>query len=346
MRIKKLNSKKLKKLVCMKKLATILLLMILSLSLFSQTKTGTLKIFSEVNGTVTYLDEVKQDDNVKIINNIPVGSHYLKVMSNGITIYSELVEIKLEQVTTVLIKGGSNKTGEKPVVKPVENTGAVTYNPNPSKTEPPIDETSRSVPSVEPESVPLVNIGQVNGKLSLDIDGAFGLTWGMNRADSYTLITGNVGNKLQTNGKGFITYMMDGNTEKPFFLETRFIDNKLFEIIIGYVAIDLVQQKVDKLSVPVSEYNEINEILLSTYGQPTTIQRDFTGGYKDGDGREVEAIKKHKATLITSWVRPNGNDVTLRIMYTKAMVVAVMFENGAMLKEAHKRKLKLNSYQY
>ena len=330
----------------MKKLATILLLMVLSLSLFSQTKTGTLKIFSEANGTVTYLDEVKQDDNVKIINNIPVGSHYLKVMSNGTAIYSELVEIKLGQVTTVLIKGVSNKIGEKPVVKPVENTGVVTYNPNPSKIEPPIDETDRSVPSVEPESVPLVNIGQVNGKLSLDVDGAFGLTWGMNRVDTYTLLTGNVGNKWQTHGKGFSTYMMDGNTEKPFFLETRFIDDKLFEIIIGYVAIDLVQQKVDKLSIPVSDYNEINEILLSTYGQPTTIQRDFTGGYKDGDGREVEAIKKHQATLITTWVRPNGNDVTLRIMDTKAMVVAVMFENGAMLKEAHDRKLKLNSYQY
>jgi hypothetical protein len=33
-------------------------------------------------------------------------------------------------------------------------------------------------------------------------------------------------------------------------------------------------------------------------------------------------------------------------MYTKAMVVAVMFENGAMFKEAHDRKLKINSYQY
>ena len=330
----------------MKKIATISLLMVLSLSLFSQTNTGTLKIFSEVTGTVTYLDEVKQEDNVKIITNIPVGSHYLKVMSNGTAIYSEIVEIKSGQVTTVLIKGVSNKTGEKPIAKPVENTGAVTYNPNPSETQPTIHENDRSVPSVEPVSVPLVNIGQVNGKLSLDIDGAFGLTWGMNRADSHTLIAANAGNKMQTHGKGFITYIMDGNTEKPFFLETRFIDNKLFEIIIGYVAIDLVQQKVDKLSVPVSQYNEINEILLSTYGQPTTVQRDFTGGYKDGDGREVEAIKKHKATLITSWVRPNGNDVSLRIMYTKAMVVAVMFENGAMLKEAHKRKLRLNGYQY
>jgi hypothetical protein len=330
----------------MKKSATILLLMVLSLSLFSQTKTGTLKIFSEANGTVTYLDEVKQDDNVKIINNIPVGSHYLKVMLNGTAIYSELVEIKLEQVTTVLIKGVSNKIGEKPVEKPVENTGVVTYNPNPSNIEPTINGTDRSVPSVEPESVPFVNIGQENGKLSLDVDGAFGLTWGMKKVDTYKLLIGNVGNKWQSHGKGFSTYLMDGNTEKPFFLETRFIDDKLFEIIIGYVAIDLVQQKVDKLSVPVSDYNEINKILLSTYGQPTTIQRDFTGGYKDGDGREVEAIKKHQATLVTTWVRPNGNDVTLRIMYTKAMVVAVMFENGAMFKEAHDRKLKINSYQY
>ena len=91
---------------------------------------------------------------------------------------------------------------------------------------------------------------------------------------------------------------------------------------------------------------EINETLLSTYGQPTSIQRDFTGGYKDGDGHEVEAIKKHQATIKTIWETSNGNKASLVIAYTSAMIVGVGYEYGDLLKEAHDKKIKINSYQY
>jgi hypothetical protein len=321
--------------------------MILSVSvLLGQTKTGTLKIFTEVNGTVLYLDDVKQDDGTKVVNDVPVGTHYLKALSNGTAIYSEIVQIKSGEITTVLIKGVSNKAGEKIVVKPVENTGVITYNPNPSKIDPPVDETDSYVSKEEPESVPLVNIGQLKGELSKDMDNIFGLTWGMNRVVASNHIINELGGVYINQGKGFITFSMGNNTQKPYFIEIRLLDDKLFNIIVGYVAIDLVQQKVDKLSIPISDYNEMNETLLSTYGQPTKIQRDFTGGYKDGDGREVEAIKKHQAIIKTAWIIPNGNTATLIIAYTKAMVVAVSYENGDLLKEAHDKKIKINSYQY
>lgn len=88
----------------MKKLASILLLMILSLSLFSQTKTGTLKIFSELSGISVYLDDNKQGVDVKEVNGVPVGSHYLKVLLGTVSVYGDLVEIKEGQTTTVLIK--------------------------------------------------------------------------------------------------------------------------------------------------------------------------------------------------------------------------------------------------
>ena len=120
----------------------------------------------------------------------------------------------------------------------------------------------------------------------------FGLTWGMDRVTSSNYIINELGGVYINQGKGFITFSMDNDTQKPFFLEIQLLDDKLFNIIVGYVSIDLVQQKVDKLSIPISDYNEINETLLSTYGQPTTIQRDFTGGYKDGDGKEVEDNKE------------------------------------------------------
>jgi hypothetical protein len=339
----------------MKKTLCFLALVLLSVSvLFGQAKTGTLKIFTEVPGTVLYLDEVKQEDGTKVITNVIVGSHYLKALSNGTAIYGEIVEIKIGEVTTVLIKGVSNKTGEKPIVKPIakqeENTGVVTYNPNSNsiKIDPPTDEPDSYVPKEEllTDIGQVINIGQVDGKLSPDMDGIFGLAWGMDRVTASNLIINQLGGVYIGQGKGFITFSMDNNTQKPFFLEIRLLDDKLFNIIVGYVAIDLVQQKVDKLSIPVSDYNEINETLLSTYGQPTTIQRDFTGGYKDGDGREVEAIKKHQATIKTAWIIPNGNVATLMIAYTKAMVVGVGYEYAPLLKEAHDKKIKINNYQY
>jgi PEGA domain len=69
-----------------------------------QNKTGTLKIFSELTGIVVYLDENKQGDDLREINNVPVGSHYLKVLKDGVSIFSELVTVTENNVTSVLLK--------------------------------------------------------------------------------------------------------------------------------------------------------------------------------------------------------------------------------------------------
>jgi hypothetical protein len=87
----------------MKKFASILLLMVLSLSLFSQTKTGTLKIFSELTGITVYVDESKQVTEATTFV-LPIGTHYLKVLADKATVYGDLVDIKENTVTTVLIK--------------------------------------------------------------------------------------------------------------------------------------------------------------------------------------------------------------------------------------------------
>jgi hypothetical protein len=57
----------------------VIALMFLSLSAFAQTKTGTLKIFSELHGISVYVDEIKETANPSAII-VPVGSHYLKVI--------------------------------------------------------------------------------------------------------------------------------------------------------------------------------------------------------------------------------------------------------------------------
>lgn len=69
-----------------------------------QNKTGTLKIFSELTGISVYLDENKQGDDIKQINNVPVGSHYLKVIKDGVGILGELVTVTENSVTTILVK--------------------------------------------------------------------------------------------------------------------------------------------------------------------------------------------------------------------------------------------------
>lgn len=86
----------------MKKLFVITL-MFLSLSAFAQTKVGTLKIFSELNGISVYVDEIKETGNIAAII-VPVGSHYLKVLYENTSVYGDLVEIKENAITTVLIK--------------------------------------------------------------------------------------------------------------------------------------------------------------------------------------------------------------------------------------------------
>lgn len=67
-------------------------------------KVGTLNIFSEFTGTSIYLNENKQGDDIKTINDIPVGNHYLKVIKDSVTILAELITINDRQTTTILVK--------------------------------------------------------------------------------------------------------------------------------------------------------------------------------------------------------------------------------------------------
>lgn len=66
--------------------------------------TGTLNIFSEFSGITIYLDDTNQGDDMKVINSVPAGNHYLKIMKDGVSIFGELIAIYPGQTTTVLVK--------------------------------------------------------------------------------------------------------------------------------------------------------------------------------------------------------------------------------------------------
>jgi lipopolysaccharide export LptBFGC system permease protein LptF len=97
---------------------------------FSQSQTGTLKIFSELKGITVYLDENKQD-NFQEINKIPTGTHYVRIVDNqGNKVYGQVVTISKDQVTTILVEAPKNtvqpqeKAVDKVVEKPAENKNA------------------------------------------------------------------------------------------------------------------------------------------------------------------------------------------------------------------------------
>ena len=77
-----------------------------------QTGTGTVNIFSEFTGISIYLNEHKQGDDIKTINNVTAGNHYLKVMKDGVSIFAELITVNPGQTTTVLVKN-SEQVAEK-----------------------------------------------------------------------------------------------------------------------------------------------------------------------------------------------------------------------------------------
>lgn len=66
--------------------------------------TGTLKIFSELKGIELFIDEQPQGKDAAEINNIQVGSHYVKAIKDGATVYSELITVAAGATTTILIK--------------------------------------------------------------------------------------------------------------------------------------------------------------------------------------------------------------------------------------------------
>jgi hypothetical protein len=87
----------------MKKIVTNLLFMLFVVTMFGQTKNGTLKVFSDIQGITVYLDDVQQV-NFKEIKDIPSGTHYVKVMNGDTKIYGQVVTINSDQVTTILIE--------------------------------------------------------------------------------------------------------------------------------------------------------------------------------------------------------------------------------------------------
>ncbi|MFH1577432.1 MAG: hypothetical protein ABID35_07805 [Candidatus Margulisiibacteriota bacterium] len=75
-----------------------------SVPAYAQSTTGAIKIFSEVKGIEIFLDERSQGQDMAELYGVAAGSHYVKAVKDGVTIFSELVNVAANGTTTILIK--------------------------------------------------------------------------------------------------------------------------------------------------------------------------------------------------------------------------------------------------
>lgn len=369
----------------MKLLTSFLLVITISvISLKGQSPQGTLKIFSD-NPLVVYVDETHYPQYGEIL--LAPGTHWVKVINaDGVRVYSQIVTVKNGEVTSVLIEApqagnlstqtaaaqtaaqtaaaptttgqattaptsqgqlpaGQNTTGQAGVTYMQTGSGMQAGQTGPvqeSKQEP-ARPTEEEVPAAP---VQTIDIGQAGGTLPPDMSGAFGLTFGMSTGDVDEIMSPKSA-QAQRN-TGYSVYAIPKGSSFCI-VECRFIDKKLFQIIVGYISTstDKSRLKLNKGEVPVPEFNQMLNDVTAVYGPAGTAERIFLAGYTDDDGRLLEALKKKKALLLHQWTNPaTGNYIMVGLGYTTAPLAATIYTSGPMSTEAAARKLRIHAYDY
>lgn len=326
-----------------------------------QSPAGILKIFSDTP-VVVFVDEIHypQYGEIKLVP----GTHWVKgINGEGIKVYSQIVTVKAGEVTSVLIEASSDQAvhlqpgpAQPAQTRPSGTSQAVVYGQAPSG-----DQTGRpsansqsgepdnkltDEPGVAAAPKQTIDIGQVGGRLPADMSGAFGLSFGMSMRDADQVMSQKAA-QAQRNS-GYSVYAIPQGSS-VYLVECRFIDQKLFQIIVGYVSTTAVNEKLklSKGEVPVPEFNQMLNDVTAIYGSPASVEKIFLSGYSEDDGRLLEALKKKKALMLYTWTDPvTGNYVLVGLGYTTAPLAATIYTSGPMSAEAAARKLKLHAYEY
>ncbi len=74
------------------------------MSITATAQKGTIKIFTELQNINVYLDNTLQGTDIILIDSVAIGTHYLKILKEGTIVYSELITVQPNTVTTILIK--------------------------------------------------------------------------------------------------------------------------------------------------------------------------------------------------------------------------------------------------
>jgi hypothetical protein len=76
-----------------------------------------------------------------------------------------------------------------------------------------------------------------------------------------------------------------------------------------------------------SHYDNYRKVLFRRYGMPDTAVEYYTGPYKKGDGREVEAIQTENAFHFTEW--EFGDECLASVSILKNVNICLTFKNPA-----------------
>lgn len=321
----------------MKKITILLALLLNAFYIFGQQPiNGTLKIFSDYP-VIVFVDQIQQPkyDEISLVG----GTHYVKAINaDEVKVYSKIVTIVANEVTTILIEGPAE------VVATVTAISRDTVFDKDNEYKMPLTPVVK-----EPEPYQqTIDIGQVAGTLPLDMRGPYGLAFGMSSSQVDGIMTPKSAQAKKL--RGYNQYAMyTANQSSIFLVECRFIDDKLFTVIVGYPTITTQKNKpkLDKTVVPITEFENMYNDLVAIYGEPTKVTKKYIDGYAENDGRLLEALKKKKALIVYEWIHPDtGNDIMLTVAYTTAPLAGVIYLSGPLGVEAQKRGLKLNSYDY
>ena len=85
-----------------KKLNIVLILFFFCLTGFAQK--GNIKIYSELKGVYVYVDEVFKGTDITSIDSVTAGNHYLKVLKEDVIAFGELISVKPNETTAILVK--------------------------------------------------------------------------------------------------------------------------------------------------------------------------------------------------------------------------------------------------
>jgi hypothetical protein len=325
-------------------------LLLINVAIFTasgQSPTGILKIFSD-KPLVVNVDEVHYPKYSEI--KLVPGTHWVKAINNeGERIYSQIVNVKADEVTSVLIEVPqvqSPQVQSPQAQTPVSQTGVV-YGQTAAGLQP-VQADDKASPAPEAAAAPgqTIDVGQIGGKLPADMSGAFGLAFGMNIRDVDQIMAPKAAD-LQRN-TGYNVYAIPYESS-VYLVECRFIDQKLFQIIVGYVSTfsSKSKLKLNKDEIHFPEFNRMYNDVAGIYGVPDSTEKIFLNGYSEDDGRILEALKGKKALILHTWTdEGTGNNIIMGLGYTTTLLAATIYTSGPLGAEAQKRKLKVHGYDY
>jgi hypothetical protein len=175
----------------------------------------------------------------------------------------------------------------------------------------------------------------------VELPGALGMTFGINKVTVKTIISnkGGVPNGTGSNPNVLSFTKVKMGTKICDNVSCKFIDDKLYKIIIAFFP--EVEAKTQEL------YDYIRSIIVDKYGE-TKSYRDFKGIYTDGDGYEMQAVRTGNADIVSYWTDfKNENAITLEIKAIEDFVyVSLSYEDGILIKEAIKREEAKNATEF